>query len=488
MRSHPSATAWGALGAWFGEQQQFTCAISAFQAAVRLDPQSARFRYFLGITYYSAGKTEPAIAELNRAARLDLHDTRSRLALGTALNKAGRGVEAEAAWQEALQIDPSSVTGLDWLAKSRIARQDYAGAIDLLRSAPPDEDLTLDLALAYSNAGDLDTAASVLSDAIRGKPDSLRLATALATVLARAHRYEEAISTLKTARAAHPDDTGLQLLDLRLLVLKGDYESARPIAQQLLAASTGNFEVLYLSGLVEREDQEYAAAKEHLGRAVALNPQHYDARYNLGVVLVHMQQPQSALEQLQLAVKLDPNQAEAYFQLAQVLRTLGRKDESQAQLNIYRQKMLAAEKRDLSITKSSEAAQALRARDAARAVELYREAIAADPESSTLQYNLALALDRTGDLVRGTGRPRESSCSQPQSFPGRGSTWYSDRKERRVSRGGRTLQASSTDHTAFCRSIHQSRHPARPARQGSRSGTTISRRSRLESPFSPGLD
>jgi thioredoxin-like negative regulator of GroEL len=85
------------------------------------------------------------------------------------------------------------------------------------------------------------------------------------------------------------------------------------------------------------------------------NPQHYDARYNLGLVLARMQQPQSALEQLQLAVKLDPSQAEVYFQLAQVLRTLGRKDESQAQLNIYQQKMLAAEKRDLSITKSSEA-------------------------------------------------------------------------------------------------------------------------------------
>ena len=110
---------------------------------------------------------------------------------------------------------------------------------------------------------------------------------------------------------------------------------------------------------------------------MALNPQHYDARYNLGVVLARLQQPQSALTQLQLAIKLDPNQAEAYFQLAQVLRTLGRSDQSQAQLNIYRQKMLAAQKHDISITKSSEAAQALKTRDAARAVELYREAIAA---------------------------------------------------------------------------------------------------------------
>jgi tetratricopeptide (TPR) repeat protein len=399
VRNHPAAAAWAALGAWFGEQQQFICAVSAFQAAVRLDPHYARFRYFLGITYYSAGKTDLAIAELNRAARLDLHDTHSRLALGTALNKAGRGVEAEAAWQEALQIDPASVTGLDWLAKSRIARRDYAGAIDLLRSAPTDEDLTLDLSLAYSNAGDLDTAGSVLSDATRAKSDSMRLATALATVLARAHRYEEAISALKTALAAHPNDPGLQLLDLRLLVLKGDYESARPLEQRLLAASGDNFEVLYLSGLVEREDREFTAANEHLRKAVTLDPQHYDARYNLGVVLARLQQPQSALTQLQLAIKLDPNQAEAYFQLAQVLRTLGHTDQSQAQLNIYRQKMLAAERHDISITKSSEAAQSLKTGDAARAVELYREAIAADPENATLHYNLALALGRTGDVA-----------------------------------------------------------------------------------------
>jgi tetratricopeptide (TPR) repeat protein len=398
VRGHPAAAAWGALGAWFGEQKQFMCAVSAFQAAARLEPQSARFHYFLGITYYSAGKTDLAIAELNRAARLDLHDARSRLSLGIALNKAGRGVEAENAWQEALQIDPSSVTGLDWLAKSRIARRDYAGAIDLLRSAATDEDLTLDLALAYSNAGDLDTAASVLSHAVRASPDSVRSATALATVLARAHRYEEAISALQAALAGHPNDSGLQLLYLRLLVLKGDYESARPLAQRLLAAGGDNFEALYLSGLVEREDRDFVAASEHLRKAVTLNPQHYDARYNLGVVLARLQKPQSALTQLQLAIKLDPTQAEAYFQLAQVLRTLGRTDQSQAELDVYREKLLAAEKHDISVTKSSEAAQALKAGDATAAVALYRDAIATDPENATLQYDLAMALDRAGDL------------------------------------------------------------------------------------------
>jgi len=131
---------------------------------------------------------------------------------------------------------------------------------------------------------------------------------------------------------------------------------------------------------------------------VALNPQHYDARYNLGLVLARMQQPQPALEQLQSAVKLDPSQAEVYFQLAQVLRTLGRTDESRIQLDIYRKKMAATEKRDLSLTKSSEGAQALKAGDASRAAELYREAIAADPDNAVLRYNLALALDRSGAL------------------------------------------------------------------------------------------
>jgi tetratricopeptide (TPR) repeat protein len=397
VRDHAKASSWSALGAWFGERRQFACAISSFEAAVRLEPQSARFRYFLGITYYSAGNSELAITELDHAVKLDPKDARLMLALGAALNKGGKGVEAESVWQQALLLNPSSVTGLDWLAKSRMAHQDNAGAIDLLQSAPDDEDLTLDLAFAYSGAGDLDKAVSTLSQAT-ARHESLRLASALATVLARVHRYEEAITTLQPAVAAHLDDTPTGLLYLRLLVLKGDYQAATPLAQRLLAANPNSFDALYLSGLVEREDLEYAAASQHLRAAVALNPQHYDARYNLGLVLARTQQPQPALQQFQLAVKLDPSQAETYFQLAQVLRALGRPDESQAQLKIYQQKMLAAARRDLSISRSSEAAQALKKGDAQKAAELYREAITADPENAMLQCNLALALDHTGDL------------------------------------------------------------------------------------------
>lgn len=399
LHNRPSAKTWGSLGAWFGERQQFSCALSAFQSAVRADPQSADLQYLLGITYLSAGESQPAITELRLAARLAPHDPRARLALGTALNRVGREAEAEAAWREALAIDPTSRTGLDWLAKSMIARHEDAAAIDLLRSAPADDDLALDLSLAYSDCGQLDAATAVLNDALRQRPGSLRLAEALATVMARGHRYEEAIALLQPMIAAYPGDNASGLLYLRLLVLKGDYDSARPLAQRLLMADHDNFDALYLSGLLEREAQQYTVAKEHLSRAVALNPRHYDARYNLGLVLARLQQPKLALEQLQIAIQLDPSQAESYFQLAQVLRALGRREEAQAQLNTYREKTLAAAQHDLSLTRASEAAQALQAGEAAKAAALYQEAVAADPASATLPYHLALALDRAGDVA-----------------------------------------------------------------------------------------
>jgi lipoprotein NlpI len=36
----PSASAYDALGAYFGQRNQFTCALSAFESAVRLEPTS----------------------------------------------------------------------------------------------------------------------------------------------------------------------------------------------------------------------------------------------------------------------------------------------------------------------------------------------------------------------------------------------------------------------------------------------------------------
>lgn len=358
-----------------------------------MEPGSASLHYYLGLTLHSSGQSKEALPEIRRSIELDPNQLQPRLLAGVILNQMGRLAEAEEAWEAALRVDPSSVIALDWLAKARISDGQFMAAIDLLNTAPNDEDLTLDLALAYSQANLFDKAADTLNTALAKTPEELRLSAALATVYVQSHRYQDATNLLRATLDIHPHDPATELLYLRVLVLQDDDTIARPLVRRLLAAHPDSFDALYLSGVLETDAQEYAAAVEHLKAAVALDPNHYDARYNLGVALAHLQQNEAAREQLEKAVALDPTQANAHFNLAQVLRALGQTASAQEQLKLFQERQQATTNLALGQTKAGQAAQALSSGHPDQAVSLYREAIEAQPQNASFEYDLAVALD-----------------------------------------------------------------------------------------------
>jgi tetratricopeptide (TPR) repeat protein len=397
VTEHPTAKAWAALAGWFGEQHQYVCAIPAFRAALRIEPDSASLRYYLGLTLQSSGQSEAAIAELRRSIGLDPKQLQPRLVLGVALNTTGRMAESQEAWEGALRVDPNSLIALDWLAKARISSGQFGAAIELLSSAPPDESLTLDLALAYSQSNQIDKAIDTLEAAVAKAPGDPRLSAALATVYVQSHRYQDATNLLGAAAKLHPDDPTIRLLYLRVLVLQDDDTDAEPIARRFLDEHPRDFDALYLSGVIENDEQQFAAAAGHLKAAVALEPNHYDARFNLGNALFHLQQNQAARVQLEKAVALDPSQAQGHFHLAQVLRALGQTADAQAQLKLFQQQQQATIQLALGQTKAGQAAQALKDGHADQAAALYREAIAAQPQNASFEFDLAQALGSAAD-------------------------------------------------------------------------------------------
>ena len=398
VHDHPSVRALAALAGWFGEERQFACAIPAFREALRLDPASASLHYYLGLSLKSAGNDAAALDELRRSIQLDDSQLEPLLLEGVILNESARRGEAEEVWETALRLDPTSVIALDWLAKARIADEQFEAAIDLLTAAPRDEELTLDLAVAYSRNGQFDKAAYALNEALGKSPGNLRLATALATVYVQSHRYQDATELVRTALASHPRDAATEMLYLELLVMQDDETEARPLAERMLLAHPKDFEALYLSGILDVDAQDYFSAVKRLRTAVALNPNHYDARYNLGIALSRLQQNEAAREELAKAVTLDPSQAQAHFHLAQVLRALGRNDEAQVELKLFQERQQATVQLALGQTKAGQAAQALKDGQADQAVALYREANAAQPDNASYQYDLAVALGVTGDV------------------------------------------------------------------------------------------
>ncbi len=399
LRAHPTAENYTRIGTWFGDHKQYPCAVEAFRAALKLEPSSPRLLYLIGLSLYSAGDMNGAVNTLQQSVQLFPDELKPHLILAAALTQLERGAEAEAQWRAALQLDPNSKIALDGFTKILLAKGDFGSTIALLQSVPLDENLALDLALAYAKSDMLDKAADTLTKALQTYPSSLPLASALTTVYVNQTRYQDAAHVAEKAARLHPNDMDAQRLYLRVLVLNSDFTLARPLGRKLLAAAPHDFDFLYLNGVVEREDHNFTKARDHLQEAITINPNHYNARYNLGLVLEELQDYRDAKEQLEKAIELGAVEPEVRFALSKALRNLGETEAATEQLKRYQEELKLKANRTLAAGKSAQAAQELATGDPQKAVALYREAVDAMPQNAMLSYKLALALDRTGDTA-----------------------------------------------------------------------------------------
>ena len=418
VQSQPDAEGYTNLGAWFGEDKQFPCAAQAFQAALKLQPDSAKLNYFLGLSLFSTGDMNAALEPLQKSIQLDAKAIQPRLLLATVLTQLNRRRDAETQWHAVLQIDPASKAALEGLADSLMAGGDARIAVGLLEPVQRDEDLTLDLARAYGLAGLLDQAAATLQTALVADPTSFRLINALTTVFVQQHRYQDAAALMQEYAQQHPDESDAQVAYLSALVLNSDTTAAKPLGQKLLATQPDDFNVLYLNGILEREAGEYQIARIHLLQAVKLQPENYSARFNLGSTLAHLDDAAGAKEQLEKAIALDGAQSQAHFELASVLRSLGDTPGAQEQLKIYKQLSNDSTARSQADTRSKLAAERLAAGDPKQAAALYKEAVDATPENAMLQYQLSVALDQSGGHAGRKERTGGSYQDRPDFRPG----------------------------------------------------------------------
>lgn len=143
------------------------------------------------LNLYAAGHPDEALSALQTPVQLNPGSLQAHSLLATVYQQLHRSREATAEWRAALEIDPISSLALEGVAKSLLASNDYAAVIQLLHSAPPDENVALDLAIAYDRAGNLDLAGETLKKAQESAPGSLQLANALDLVDLRQDHHDE---------------------------------------------------------------------------------------------------------------------------------------------------------------------------------------------------------------------------------------------------------------------------------------------------------
>lgn len=393
----PSVPAYQQLGSLYEQNGQIHCAVEIYQQGATAFPESSRLQLLLGTALQSAGLSGEAA--LRRAVDLDPASEPAHMALGVLEHDRGNQAEALRQWQEVARLNPGAVLALDWIAKTRIEAQQYTAAADLLATAPDNEDLTIDRLVATSRSGLYEQAIAVSEKSVEQHADWLRLRMAVATVLLQRNRYEEAISLLQREVQSKPDGLDLQVLYLRAVVLSGDLARGRAYAAEFLQKYPGNFDGLYLNGLLARQAGNYGAALAHLKAAAALQPGHFDVLFNLGATLAKLHRPEEAAAQLERALALDDSGPDIHFQLAGVLRSLNRPDDAKQQMDLYKEKLSSRALRDQTISLSAQAAQKLTAGDAAGAIEVEKDILKILPNDAVPYYNLSLAQDLVGDFT-----------------------------------------------------------------------------------------
>src|SRR6266481_268953 len=138
IATQPSAGVYDALGAYFGQRQQLSCAIAAFEAAVHQDPNSWEARFNFSLALLQRHDATRAARELRVAVRIKPDDPLGHIAFGEALGELGQHEAAIEEFKFALKSDPKSVPALDGLAKALIGRKRYSAAIAYLKDATAD--------------------------------------------------------------------------------------------------------------------------------------------------------------------------------------------------------------------------------------------------------------------------------------------------------------------------------------------------------------
>jgi tetratricopeptide (TPR) repeat protein len=399
LATHPSAGAYDALGAYFGQHQELSCAIAAFESAVHQDPNSWEARFNLALALLQKHEPAKAATELKIAVRLKPENPLSHIALGEALGELEQNEGAVEQFKLALKSDPKSVPALDGLAKALIAQKRYSAAIAYLKDAPADPALQDALAVAYSSSGDVASAVKLLADLVQEDPNSADRHARLGIAYTQEGQFRQAADEFGEGLRLDPENDITRISYVTTLIILAEFQTALPQIQTYYDRKPHDVQALFLMGVVDRGLGNYAAAEPLLRQAVTLNPNHYEARYNLGFVLAKLGKPREARPQLEKALQLDPSSSEAQFQLATVLRSLGQEQKAQEELAKFQEKKQRSVNENVAATKVNQANQFFESGDYERAVDYYRQALAQDSGSAKTYYDLALALARVGKIV-----------------------------------------------------------------------------------------
>ncbi len=363
-RTPTDANAWGKYGLVLHAHRFLDLADECFAVATKLNPDDARWPYFIGL-HKLLSEPDTALPYLASAANLPtknpLFQTAAKLRYADALLERQQFDAAETIYRDVLKATPNLPRAALGLGTLTMARDQPNDALGPLRIAMYDETTrkkahTL-LASAQRLRGEQKEAefhqrqASLLPDdlpwqdpfvgeytkyiVVRADPIA-----AIADLLAQG-KLADAVPLLAKLYAANPDAPTAAKLG-KMLVQLDRYAEAEPVLRDTLTrdATLGESAMFLGFALTQLADHLDGAAKtRQLEEAIGFFQRAIDHRPDLALAYVYQGQVQSALGNADTAIKtleqgvtVRPDQADTHLALLVVLQKHGKLDAARARL------------------------------------------------------------------------------------------------------------------------------------------------------------
>ncbi len=368
VKAQPTASTHTALGAWFAQRKEYSCAIPSFETALRFNPNFWEAHYDLALVLIATDHAQ----------------------------------QAEEHLRAALPSAPDTAQVPFHLGQVLAAQKRYSAAIPYLKEAgrmAPTLPARLALGTALAGSGSLPEALKTLEELVVSYPDSAQAQFTLANLYATREQYTEAAEAYKRTLRLDPGNDVARFAGAKALTAASRNDEALPLLEEYISRHPGDVEALYIQGLANRNLARYPEAETPLLRAAALDPGDYNVQYNLGFVQEKLRKFEEARKHLEQAGVIRPNETAVPFRLASVFRGSGDKARAEEQLKIFQALKEREERQRKAELGTNTAQQLLVQGDAGAAAKLYQEALKLEPDNVNTLLDLSLALNKLGDYA-----------------------------------------------------------------------------------------
>jgi tetratricopeptide (TPR) repeat protein len=285
-----------------------------FRRAIQKKPDFAPAHAHLGLLYVQRGRPMEAAPELREALRLDRARSDASDALVRILRDQAQVADAAGDRQRTLAL-----------------------LIDARKYAPDNPDIQFEFGMIALRMSLWQDALDAFQKTLKLRKDDSIALYSLGRAFGGLSKFEDARQQFAHYVEVRPDDpSGYCALGMTLAVLERSAE-AKAQFERSIALAPAQTEAYFRLGLLDLDSKDFDSATGDLRHVLDREPKHSGALAALGRVEFEQRHYAEAVDLLQRAIANDNSLREAHYYLGLTFARLGRKQESDQQLQIATQ-------------------------------------------------------------------------------------------------------------------------------------------------------